>query len=65
MFPGVWEGGRFGIQDFSNFTNRLFPIGTGSFTIGLIFSNYTPISNYAKNRVDFTLEFRKSRGLDV
>ncbi len=65
VIKDVWEGGRFGIQDFSNFTNRLFPIGTGSFTQGLIFSNYTSISNYNKNRVDFTLEFRKSRGLDV
>lgn len=63
--PNTHEGGRFGIQDFSNFTNRLFPIGTGPFTQGLIFSNYNPISNYNLNRVDFTLEFRKSRGLDV
>jgi hypothetical protein len=65
VIKDVWEGGVFGIEDFSNSTNTLLPIGTGSTTVGLIFSNYTPISNYNKNRVDFTLEFRKSRGLDV
>lgn len=61
----TWEGGVFGIQDFSNSTNTLLPVGTGPTTAGLIFSNYISISNYNKNRVDFTLEFRKSRGLDV
>ena len=65
VIGGVWEAGRFGIQDFSNSTNTLLPIGTGGSAVGLIFSGYEPISNYNKNRVDFTLEFRKSRGLDV
>jgi len=61
----VWEGGRFGIQDFSNSTNTLLPIGTGPNTVGLIFTGYEPVSNYNKNEVRFTLTFRKSRGLDV
>ena len=65
VIKDIWEGGRFGIQDLSNSTNTLLPIGTGSTTVGLIFSNYIPISNYNKNEVRFTLEFRKSRGLDV
>jgi len=65
VISGILEGGRFGIQDFSNVNNTLLPIGTGPTTVGLIFSNYVPDSNYNKNRVDFTLEFRKSRGLDV
>lgn len=65
VIKDVWEGGRFGIQDFSNSTNTLLPIGTGPDTAGLIFSNYIPISNYNKNETRFTLEFRKSRGLDV
>lgn len=61
----VWEGGVYGIQDLNNSTNTLLPIGTGPDSVGLIFSDYIPISNYNTNRVDFTLEFRKSRGLDV
>ncbi len=65
VIANAWEGGRFGIQDFSNINNTLLPIGTGPTTVGLIFSNYTPISDYNKNEVRFTLEFRKSRGLDV
>jgi len=65
VISNTWEGGRFGIQDFSNSTNTLLPIGTGTNAVGLIFSDYIPISNYNKNEVRLTLEFRKSRGLDV
>ena len=61
----AWEAGRFGIQDFSNASNSLFPIGTGSFAIGLIFADYETDSDYNKNEVRFVLTFRKSRGLDV
>lgn len=62
---GIWEGGRFGIQDFSDVTNDLLPIGTGSDTIGLIFSGYEKTNDYNRNRVEITLTFTRSRGLDV
>ena len=61
----AWEGGRFGIQDFSNSSNTLLPEGTGPDTVGLIFADYQSDSDYNKNEVRFTITFRKSRGIDV
>jgi len=61
----VWEAGRFGIIDSSDITNSLSPIGTGDDAIGLIFQDYTKTNNYNANRVDLTLIFRRSRGIDI
>lgn len=65
VINGVHEGGRFGIQDFSNTENTLLPIGTGPDAVGLILVDYASTSDYNKNQIDFTLTFRRSRGLDV
>jgi len=61
----VFEAGQFGIIDSSDITNSLSPIGTGDDAIGLIFQDYTKTNDYNKNRVDFTLIFRRSRGIDI
>lgn len=62
---GVWEAGRFGFVDDSDSDNDLQPIGTGTTAIGLIFENFDKVSDYNKNRVEITLTFRRSRGLDI
>ncbi len=62
---GVWEAGRFGFVDDSDSDNDLQPIGTGDTAIGLIFENFDKISDYNRNRVEVTLTFRRSRGLDI
>lgn len=59
------EAGRFGIIDNSDVDNSLTPIGTGSTAIGLIFQDYSKINDYNRNRVDITLTFRRSTGLDI
>ena len=64
-----WEAGIFGIEDKNDSTNTLLPIkfGTGG-TLGgpaLIFSYYEKNNDYVKNRSDFILRFRRSRGLDT
>jgi len=59
------EAGRFGIIDDSDTDNSLIPIGTGSTAIGLIFEDFSKINDYNKNRIDITLIFRRSRGLDI
>ena len=59
------EAGRFGIIDASDTDNDLTPIGTGATAIGLIFQDFTKINDYNRNRVDITLTFRRSRGLDI
>lgn len=61
----AWEAGRFGIQDLSDLDNNLAPIGTGADAIGLIFQDFTKINDYNRNRVEITLVFRRSRGLDI
>lgn len=61
----VFEAGVFGIVDSSDITNSLTPIGTGEDAIGLIFQDYTKTNDYNKNRVDFILIFRRSRGIDI
>lgn len=61
----VFEAGVFGIVDSSDTTNSLTPIGTGENAIGLIFQDYTKTNDYNKNRVDFILIFRRSRGIDI
>jgi len=61
----VFEAGVFGIVDSSDITNSLTPIGTGEDAIGLIFQDYTKTNDYNKNRVDFVLIFRRSRGIDI
>ena len=62
---GVWEAGRFGIVDESDVDNNLTPIGTGDNAVGLIFQDFHKINDYNKNRIDITLVFRRSRGLDI
>lgn len=59
------EAGRFGIIDASDTDNNLTPIGTGATAIGLIFQDFTKINDYNRNRVEITLTFRRSRGLDI
>lgn len=64
-----WESGIFGIEDLNDATNTLLPIkfGTGG-TLGgpaLIFSYYEKTNDSIKNRSDFILRFRRSRGLDT
>lgn len=63
-----WEAGVFGIEDLNDSTNTLLPIkfGVGG-TLGgpaLIFSYYEKLNNF-KNQSEFTLRFRRSRGLDT
>lgn len=62
---GVWEAGRFGIADENDSTNDLTPIGTGVNAVGLIFQSYEKTNDYNRNRSDFRLIFRRSRGLDI
>lgn len=62
---GVWEAGRFGFVDLSDTDNTLLPIGTGDDAIGLIFENYEKVDDYNRNRVEITLTFRRSRGIDI
>jgi len=64
-----WEAGIIGIEDKNDSTNTLLPIkfGAGG-TLGgpaLIFSYYEKTNDYIKNRADFILRFRRSRGLDT
>lgn len=61
----VWEAGRFGIQDLSDTDNDLAPVGTGNNAIGLIFQDYKKVNDYNRNRVEITLIFRRSRGIDI
>lgn len=65
ILKGVWEAGRFAIQDSNDNTNTLTPIGTGANAIGLIFNNYTKTYNPIKNRTDIVITFRRSRGADI
>lgn len=62
---GELEAGRFGIIDASDIDNSLTPIGTGNTAIGLIFENFAKINDYNRNRVEVTLTFRRSRGIDI
>jgi len=55
------EAGVFGIVDESDADNNITPDGT----IGLIFSDYKKINNYQLDRVEVTLTFRRSRGIDI
>ncbi len=57
-----WPEGRFGIDDNGDHTNDLAPVRTGTSQIGLIWESYDKKSNLTKNRVDFVLRFRVSRG---
>jgi len=61
----VWEAGRIGFVDSSDTDNSITPIGTGTNAIGLIFQDFQKTDNYNKNRVEFELIFRRSRGLDI
>jgi len=58
---GQLEAGVFGIVDESDADNNITPDGT----IGLIFSDYKKINNYQLDRVEVTLTFRRSRGIDI
>ena len=58
---GNLEAGVFGIVDESDADNNITPDGT----IGLIFSDYKKINNYQLDRVEVTLTFRRSRGIDI
>jgi len=61
-----WEAGVFGIEDLNDSTNTLLPIKT---TVGggpaLIFATFDKTDDYRRNRADFVLTFRRSRGLTV
>lgn len=61
-----WESGAFGIEDLNDSTNTLLPIKT---TVGggpaLIFAAFDKTDDYRRNRADFVLTFRRSRGLTV
>jgi hypothetical protein len=62
---GVWEAGRFGFIDESDSDNTFLPIGTGDTAVGLIFENFDKVNDYNRNRIEITLTFRRSRGLDI
>lgn len=59
------EAGRFGFVDEGDINNTLLPVGTGPNAVGLIFEDFSKINDYPRNRVEFTLTFRRSRGLDI
>lgn len=61
----VWEAGRFGFVDNSDVDNSLSPVGTGSTALGLLFVGFTKFNDYPRNRVEITLTFRRSRGIDI
>ena len=61
----VWEAGRFGFIDSSDTDNDLDPVGTGEDAIGLIFENFEKVNDYNRNRINFKLTFRRSRGIDI
>lgn len=58
---GELEAGVFGIVDESDADNNLTPDGE----IGLIFADYKKTNNYQLDRVEITLTFRRSRGIDI
>ncbi len=58
---GSLEAGVFGIDDDSDPDNDITPNGD----IGLIFEDYKKINNYNLDRVEITLTFRRSRGIDI
>lgn len=61
----IWEAGRIGLVDSSDTDNSITPIGTGNNAVGLIFENFQKTNDYNRNRVDFVLIFRRSRGIDI
>lgn len=60
----TYEAGVFGIEDSSDPDNDIDPDDDPN-TLGLIFENYQKINDYNRDRVDITLTFRRSRGLDI
>lgn len=62
---GVWEAGRFGIEDANDTTNDLIPIGTGDDAIGLIFQSFDKTNDYITNKSNFVITLRRSRGIDI
>ena len=65
VIKNIWEAGRFAILDSNDANNNVVPIGTGSFSVGLIFKNYESDFDPVKNRTNITLTFRRSRGADI
>lgn len=64
---GTFEAGRFSLKDEEDPTNDLVTndeedVLTGE---GLIFQEYQKTNDYNRNRVDFVLIFRRSRGIDI
>ncbi len=63
---GIWSAGRFGISDAGDRTNTLLPVSDNeSSPQGLFFTNYEKTNDVARNRADFVLTFRKSRGFNI
>ena len=63
---GIWSAGRFGISDAGDRTNSLLPVSdTQSNPQGLFFTNYEKTNDISRNRADFVLTFRKSRGFNI
>ncbi len=64
---GIWSAGRFGISDNGDKTNILLPVSDNqaSPAQGLFFTNYEKTNDVARNRADFVLTFRKSRGFNI
>ncbi len=60
-----FEAGVFGIEDSSDPDNDIDPGPSGTNEIGLIFENYQKINDYNRDRVEITLTFRRSRGIDI
>lgn len=56
-----FEAGVFGIDDESDEDNNITPTND----LGLIFENYQKINDYNRDRVEITLTFRRSRGIDI
>ena len=61
----VWEAGRFGIVDNNDHNNDVAPVGTGVNAVGLIFTEFDKTNDVARNRADFILKFRLSRGIQI
>ena len=61
----VRKGAILQTPHFSDTTNNLLPIGTGSTAVGLIFTDYKKTNNYDINQTEIVLTFTRSRGLDV
>ncbi len=62
IVEGVWDEGRFGIEDNNDHTNDLIPVRTGTDRIGLLWESYEKNQILAKNQTDITIRLRVNKG---